>query len=179
MKTYLLATCFLTATITSASAGTIVLTNSSPNPYVGSTFTISLNVAGNLITDEIIGFGLNYSVNNGNILFQSFAINPLFGADLGLAPATLVAAVNFPGSTAPTVNLVDFTFLASSVGSSTFSVTSNPSVDLNQGLFVLGELNARTIAQQLQVDVQAVPEPSTFALVALAAGGMWMARRRA
>jgi len=181
MKPYLLATCFLAVTITSASAGTIILTNSNPNPYVGSTFNISLSVSGN--TGEIIGFGLNFAANNPGITFQSFGVHPFF-TDISPLMGTAVSAIAFPGAITASVDLVTFTYLAQTVGNSIFSVTSDPLNNLDQGLFQLtvpGGLPfspTGTIAQTLQVDVQAVPEPSTVGLAALAVGGMWMGRRR-
>ena len=176
MKTTLL---FLIAALTAA-AGTITLTPSTASPLVGSTFTITLSVTGN--TDEILGFGLDTSLSTAAISLQSLAIHPFFGADLGLQPTTQVSAFAFPGNADPTVTLVTFSFFANSVGSSVVRVISDLG-DPNEGLFTLASATGSDLSQQLTINVQptsAVPEPSTFGFVALAAGGLcWRARRRA
>ena len=51
-------------------------------------------VTGN--TDELLGFGLNYSVSTAAIGFQGFTINPFFGTDLGLG-IPQISAITFPG----------------------------------------------------------------------------------
>ncbi len=133
MKNTLIAALILAATSVAASAGTISLVPSTANPFAGDTFTIDLKVTGN--TDEILGFGLNYNVNNSNITVTGATPDSFFGADLGLDDPAL-SVFTFPGNTESTVTLATFTFTANTVGSALFSITNNLS-DANQGLFTL------------------------------------------
>ncbi len=177
MKMTLLAALLLTLAGVNAPAGVIALVPSNATPFVGDPLTINLIVTGN--TDELLGFGLDHSVSTAAIAFQSFAIDPFFGADLGLQPDTLVSAFAFPGNTNSSVTLVSFTFLASSVGTSVFSVTSDL-LDPNEGLFAL-DLAVIDLDTQVTIDVLAapgVPEPGTFGLGAGAAVGLFFAGRR-
>ncbi len=155
-------------------ASVLTLVPSSATPMAGQTFTIDFQVTGN--TDEILGFGLDYSVSTPSIVFQGFTIDPFFGADLGLGEPQ-ISAITFPGATAPSVSLVSFSFLASAVGPSVFQVTSDLN-DPNQGLFLL-EGPAVDLGQQVTINVQsAVPEPGTFSLAGLVGGLFLIAVRR-
>ena len=150
-----------------ASADTIVLTPSTLTPGVGSLFTINLSVTGN--TDELLGFGFNQSISTAAFLLQTISINPFFGPDLGLGNPQ-VSAFTFPGSTASTVNLVMFTFLAQQVGSGIFTVAADLT-DPNQGLFFLND-PAGALDGYVTINVQPVPEPALGGLVALALLGV-------
>ncbi len=172
MKQLIWAAALTAVSAFSAAAGTISLVTPDATPYVGQMFTIDLVVSGNL--DEILGFGLDYLVSTASIGLQSYMINPVFGADLGLAD-TKVAAVNFPGSTDAMVTLVSFHFLAQSQGVSVFSVFSDLT-DPNEGLFSLG--STVDLSQALTIDVQAVPEPASLGLAAVALAGLAVALRR-
>jgi hypothetical protein len=170
-------TLFLAALLLGAfhlNASVLTLLPSSATPMVGQTFTIDFEVTGN--TNEILGFGLDYSVSTPTIVFQGFTINPFFGPDLGLGEPQ-ISAITFPGATASTVSLVSFSFLANAPGSSVFQVTSNLN-DPNQGLFLLDGPTA-DLGQRVQIDVQAaVPEPGNFSLAGLFGGLLLIAVRR-
>lgn len=154
-----------------ASAGTVSLIPSSSAPPLSSVFTIDVIVNGN--AGEIVGFGLDYTIGSPAITLQNIAINPFFGADLGL-PDTQVSAVTFPGSTDPTLSLVSFQFLVAQLGPISFSIHTDP-LDPNEGLFYL---DGSVGALDSEVSLNAVPEPSTFGLGALALGIMIAAARR-
>lgn len=177
MKTCILAAMAWATMGLTLSAATISLVPSNATPSLGSTFTIDLVVTGN--TDEILGFGLDTSLSTSAIVLQSSAINPFFGPDLGLQPDTQLSAIVFPGNTSSTVTLVTFSFLANSAGSSLFQVISDPN-DLNEGLFTLASATGSDLSTGVTINVQnaQVPEPATFGLVALAAAGILIARRR-
>jgi hypothetical protein len=155
-------------------ASVLTLVPSSATPIAGQTFTIDFEVTGN--TDEILGFGLDYSASTPSIVFQGFTINPFFGGDLGLGDPQ-ISAITFPGATASSVNLVSFSFLASAAGQSVFQVTSDLN-DPNQGLFLLNGPPV-DLDQQVTIRVQSsVPEPGTLSLAGLAAGLFLVAVRR-
>lgn len=165
MKKNLFAIAALLCVSLNVSAGVIALTPSNATPTVGDTFTVQLAVTGN--TDEILGFGLDYSITGAAITLQGFTINPFFGADLGLTN-TQIAAITFPGDTSGTVNLVSFSFLAAAPGSATFSVSSILE-DLNEGLFGLTD-GQTDLSKQVTINVSDTPEPATWLM--LASGGL-------
>lgn len=170
-KLYLALALAAVSTLSSAAA-TISLDTPNPKPYVGKYFTVDLVVTGNV--EEILGFGLDYLVSTGAINLESYDINPFFGPDFGL-PDTKIAVFAFPGATDAAVTLVSFKFLAQSEGSSVFSVISDLN-DPNEGLFTL--TSTSDLSKALTIDVQAVPEPASLGLAAVALAGVAFARRR-
>lgn len=172
MKTAILAVLLAAAALT-APAATIQLNLSDPTPLVGQTFTADLVVVAN--TDEVLGFGLNYSLDNGNVSVVSALPDSFFGDDLGLGDPAL-SAFTYPGNSGVTVRLATFTLLANTLGASTFSVTSNLA-DLNQGVFFFNEATL-DLTGNVQINV-VTPEPSTFGLAALALAAAAALRRRA
>jgi hypothetical protein len=172
MKKLIWAAALTAVSAFNAAAGTISLVTPNATPTVGQLFTIDLVVSGN--ADEILGFGLDYLVSTGAINLQSYDINPFFGPDLGL-PDTNIAAITFPGTTDATVTLVSFKFLAQAAGVSVFSVFSDLN-DPNEGLFTLSV--TEDLSKALTIDVQAVPEPASLGLAAVALAGLAVALRR-
>lgn len=148
------------------------------SPTVGQSFSIDLRVSGNTDQTEYIGFGLNYLISNDKIALFAAVPDASFGSDLGLGNPFL-AAIAFPGVTSETFTLARFTVNAITVGSVTFSVTSDLS-DLNQGLLPIDGPSVN-LSTSVTIDVQpgsAVPEPSTFALSAAALClGLYLLRR--
>src|SRR5215472_7553480 len=161
-----------------ASAGVISLKPSTPTPAVGDNFTVDLILSSN--TDEILGFGFDYSVSSAAVGLAEVAVNPFFNDDSTLFGGDpRVVGDQFPGDTDSSFTLVSFTFHANSTGPAVFSIISDVRNDPNEGLFSLNGPIA-DLTSQLTINVvanTATPEPATFGIGAMALAGLFLAAR--
>lgn len=163
------------AAVTSLSGPTSVLE--------GQQFSIEVQVDdlfGHDALDELIAFGFDVASSNAaSIAFVSASVAAPFADDSGSFADTHVAGSVFPGLTAFDVSgpftLATLTFQALGAGSSLLGVASDPG-DVNEGL-VFANAGNLDLSANLAVQVLAVPEPQSYALM-LAGLGLLLARAR-
>src|SRR5215831_2757017 len=157
-----------------ASAGVISLKPSTLTPGVGDNFTVDLVLSSN--TDEILGFGFDYSVSSAAIGLKGITVNPFFNDDSTLFGGDpQVVGDQFPGDTGSSFTLVSFTFQANSTGPAVFHITSDVRNDPNEGLFSLNSPVA-DLTSQVTINVVAnvvTPEPASLGIGAMGLTGLF------
>ncbi|MDZ4800191.1 MAG: PEP-CTERM sorting domain-containing protein [Bryobacteraceae bacterium] len=172
----------LTAAAIQLSAATISLTPSTLNPTVGQTFTIDVLVDNNG-DDEVYAAGFDYLISVVNRLsFVSAMFNPLFVSQT-------VAGVDVYGTSETLTNITGNSFTLATLtlqagpqaGLVTFSILSDTNSP-DEGLFSLDpntfDFFQTDLDASVQLDVQAVPEPASLSMLALAGAALVFLKRR-
>jgi hypothetical protein len=161
--------------------GSVVLSPVSSSVEVGSTFSVMVNGVG--FTDNVVGGGFNLSFNPLVLSLNSVSINTAvweFASSGGLIdnPSGTLVDVYFNSNQAvlPTGNfpIATLNFSALAEGSSALTLAASPDFPFANDNIEIINVSFGTGT----VSVTAVPEPSTWATLALGLGVLPLVRRR-
>ena len=162
----------LCLSVSQASALPMTFTLSDSHIEPGEIFSIEVwanDVFDTYPGDEVLAFGFDVTNSDPSIVsFDSASVGPLFNDDSAFFPNTDVAGSVFPGILDNSIHLATLDYTALGLGSVALGISSEIT-DFNEGLvyFMAGNID---ITSSLNVNV--VPEPSTYLLFAFGLGGL-------
>ncbi|WP_321495236.1 PEP-CTERM sorting domain-containing protein [uncultured Desulfobacter sp.] len=148
-----------------AMALTMDLQTTSTTVALGNTFKVEVWVNSEDIDEELLSFGFDVSITDGdNLSYVGYDLGTYFDDDSLLADLD-VAGSTFPGVADDDVLLATLTFTAISIGMDNINVSGAYDEDglSFSGLFY--ELNGFDIEASLDITVTTVPEPATIFLL--------------